>query len=68
VITPTAEQWNERHRVGVRVRYWKGAHEGDPSGEAPTRTPAQMLGGHTPVVWVEGEPACIALTHIEPSR
>ena len=65
---PTAEQWNERHPVGMIVKWWTGVREGEPSGESATRTPAQMLGGHTPVVWVVGHPACIALTHVEPAR
>lgn len=66
---PTAEQFNERHPVGTGVQWWTGVREGQPpTGETKTRTPAQMLGGHTPVVWVEGHPACIALTHIEPIR
>jgi hypothetical protein len=66
---PTAEQWNERHPVGTSVRYWKGPRGADePSSVAKTRSVAQMLGGHTPVVWVDGEAACVALTHVEPVR
>ncbi len=30
-----------------------------------TRSVAQVLGGHTDVVWVDGHSACIALTHID---
>lgn len=30
-----------------------------------TRSKAQVLGGHTDVVWVDGHSACIALTHID---
>lgn len=61
--------WNERHPVGTRVRFWKLVKRGEPSGEAFTATPAQMLGGHTAVVWLDhvsaGVSGCIALSHIE---
>lgn len=69
---PTAEEviverFNERHPIGTAVRYWTGRRQG--SGElTETRTPASVLGGHTPVIWVTGHAGCIALTHIEPAR
>ncbi|MET8985893.1 hypothetical protein ABZW49_10630 [Nonomuraea wenchangensis] len=57
------EQWNATVPVGTPVRYWTGWREGD--GKASrTRTSAHLLGGHTAVVWVEGESSCIALTHV----
>lgn len=65
---PTAEQWNTRHPVGTEVQWWTGVREGEPTGVSSTRSRAETLGGHTPVVWVEGHPACIALTHVEPVR
>ncbi|WP_052424112.1 hypothetical protein [Nonomuraea candida] len=59
------ERWNATVPVGTPVRYWTGARHGvgKPS---RTRTPAVVLSGHTPVVWVEGEGSCIALTHVQP--
>jgi hypothetical protein len=30
-----------------------------------TRSRAEVLGGHTDVVWVDGHGACITLTHID---
>jgi hypothetical protein len=66
--TPQAkavEAWNTQHPVGTPVRYWTGHREGD--GKAShTRSAAHVLGGHTAVVWVEGESSCIALTHVQP--
>lgn len=56
--------FNERFPVGTPVRYWPGARHGKGC-ESKTRTKAQLLGGHTSVVWVEGFPACLALSHIE---
>lgn len=61
-----AGAFNIRHAVGQRVRYWKGACEGEPTGVARTSTKASVLGGHTAVVWLEGVSGCVALTHIEP--
>lgn len=68
--TPTAEfaaarDFNDTHPIGTPVRYWKGAREGD-GRTARTRTAAQLLGGHTAVVWLDGVSGCIALTHVEP--
>jgi hypothetical protein len=42
--------------------------EDDPNDErieTVTRSRAEVLGGHTAVVWVAGHSACIALTHID---
>lgn len=65
---PTAEQlaaaFNDRHPVGTVVHYWTGARSG-PGVRSTTRTEAQVLGGHTAVVWVTGEAACINLSHVQ---
>ena len=31
-----------------------------------TRSKAGMLGGHTPVVWLEGKSGCVALERVSP--
>jgi hypothetical protein len=59
-----AEAWNDAHPTGTPVRYWPGLREGEGI-ESMTRSHATVLGGHTPVVWVEGRGDCIALTHVE---
>lgn len=57
--------FNHDHTIGTPVRYWTGTREG--AGKTShIRTRAELMGGHTPVVWVEGEASAIALTHIEP--
>lgn len=58
------DDWNEHHPVGTQVRYWKGVREGD-GRISRTRSRAQVLSGHTAVVWVEAEAGCIALSHVE---
>lgn len=60
-----AATWNIKYPVGKPVRYWTGLREGD-GVRSRTITKAQVLGGHTAVVWVEGHGACIALSHVEP--
>lgn len=66
------EEWNARYPVGTPVFAYPGARpEDDPSGErllTRTRSKAEVLGGHTDVVWVDGHGACIALTHVDPFR
>ena len=59
------DDFNHHYPIGTPIRYWTGIREGEgKSGE--TRSEATLLGGHTPVVWVTGHAACIALSHIEP--
>jgi hypothetical protein len=62
-----ADAFNEAHPLGTPVRYWTGIRQGDGQ-TAVTRTPAQVLGDHTAVVWVTGESSCIALTHVDAVR
>lgn len=57
--------WNERHPVGTPVEYWRGIVEGDGL-KSKTSSAAEVLGGHTAVVWVEAQGPCIALTHVKP--
>lgn len=58
------ERFNQYHPVGTPVVYWTGVREGD-GRRSRTRSVAQLLSGHTAVVWVEGEASCISLTHVE---
>ena len=57
------EWFNEVCPVGTPVRYWPGERKGDGI-ESVTRSTAWMLGGHTPVVMVEGHAGGIALSHV----
>lgn len=57
-------QWfNQVCPVGSPVYYWPGAREGEPR-KSVTRSEAWLLGGHTPVVMVEGYAGGIALSHV----
>ncbi|WP_232676708.1 DUF1643 domain-containing protein [Nocardioides sp. R-C-SC26] len=59
-----AAEFNAKHPVGTRVRYWPGAREGEGI-VSTTRTTAWVVGGQ-PVVSVLGYAGGIALTHIQP--
>ncbi|MFF1348451.1 hypothetical protein ACFVZJ_21150 [Streptomyces sp. NPDC058322] len=65
----TAAEWNARYPVGTPVFAYPGCrHEDDSNDErlvTRTRSKAETLGGHTPVVWVDGHGSCIALTHVD---
>ncbi len=61
------ERFNRANPVGTPVLFWPGVRKGE-GRESKTRTEAQVLSGHTPVVWVEGYAGCIALTHVEVQR
>ena len=56
--------FNAAYRVGTLCRYWTGEREGEGK-IAATRSEAQMLSGHTAVVWLEGVSGCVALSHVE---
>jgi hypothetical protein len=58
-------RFNKDNPVGSRVRYWTGVREGDGI-LSKVRAPAEILGNHTAVVWVDGRSDCIALTHVQP--
>lgn len=57
------DRFNELYPLGTPVAYWPGEREGD-GRQSVTRSFAWLLGGHTPVVMVEGYPGGIALTHV----
>ncbi len=58
------DRFNAARPVGTRVRYWTGLREGE-GRVSTTRFPAQLLSGHTDVVWMVGEAGCVALSHVE---
>ena len=64
-LTDRVMCWNMDFPPGTPVRVWPGFREG-PGRITKTTTPAYVLGGHTPVVWVDGVRGCIALTHVQP--
>ncbi|MFD5910306.1 hypothetical protein ACFWHL_16465 [Streptomyces massasporeus] len=65
-----AETFNSLYRIGTLVFAYPGCRPEDFPKDTRlvtrTRSKAEVLGGHTDVVWVDGHSACIALTHVDP--
>ena len=56
------DRFNARVPVGSLVEYSEVI--GDPPlGRFKTRTEAQVLSGHTAVVWLEGKSGCVCVEH-----
>lgn len=55
------EDWNSKYRVGQKVVVRKDAGSTD---ETVTTSPAILLGGHTPVIHLEGICGCYALDRV----
>ena len=59
------DRFNNQFPVGTKVEYWRGIREGEGKiGFIKSR--AEILSGHTPVVWIAGCSGCIALSHVRP--
>lgn len=57
------EDWNQKYRVGQKVTVKKDAGN---TVETTTTSNAVLLGGHTPVIHVEGISGCYALDRVTP--
>lgn len=58
--------FNRRFSVGDPVDYYETRDDIDRTGQSKryhTRTPAQVLSGHTAVVWLEGKAGCVVCSH-----
>lgn len=54
--------WNAAHEVGVTVAYEEIRGEGE-TFRGKSRSEAQVLGGHSAVIWLEGKSSCVSLDH-----
>lgn len=57
--------WNAAHKPGTPVQYREVLGAGKPV-QFTTRSEAQVLGGHTAVVWLAGKTGCVVLDHCDP--
>lgn len=58
--------FNRRFNVGDPVDYYEIVDDIERTGKSKryvTRTPAQILSGHTAVVWLEGKSGCVCCSH-----
>lgn len=58
------ENWNLKHPVGTRVVVRK---DDGTKMTTVTRSQAELLSGHTPVIWVTGISGCYALERVRPA-
>jgi hypothetical protein len=61
--------FNRRLSVGDEVDYYETQDDINVTGKSKryrTRTPAQVLSGHTAVVWLEGKSGCVCCSHCFP--
>jgi hypothetical protein len=61
----SVERWNTRYQTGQKVLFWPGAKEGLAKHEGTLAQPAFRSSSGTPVVFIEGYPSYVALSHIE---
>lgn len=59
------DAWNKSVSVGDVVDYTEVKGLSIPA-RHKTRTPAEVLSGHTAVVWLEGKRGCVAVSHCTP--
>lgn len=60
-----ADAWNDNVPVGSTVEY--RAAPGEQPKTYTTRTAAEVLSGHTAVVWLEGKAGCVAVASCTPT-
>lgn len=56
------DEWNATHEVGSTVSYEEIKGEGE-THRAPSYSEAQVLSGHSAVIWLEGKRGCVHLDH-----
>lgn len=59
----SVDAWNAKYSVGTKVIVTTDS--GDEITTA-TRSEAQLLSGHAPVIWLEGIASCYALERVRP--
>lgn len=58
------DAFNAQTPLGSEVDFFD--YEGAPLKRYKTRTEAQILSGHTAVVWLEGKAGCVCVSHCIP--
>lgn len=56
------DEWNAAHDVGTVVSFEEIIGEGE-THRAPSASEAQVLSGHTAVIWLEEKRGCVCLDH-----
>lgn len=56
------DKWNAKHPVGTVVSYEEIVGEGE-THRGASKSEAQVLSGHSAVIWLEGKSGCVCLEH-----
>ena len=59
------DAWNARVKVGDTISYVEVKGLTEPQ-TFKTKSEAEVLSGHTAVVWLEGKRGCVAVDHCTP--
>jgi len=59
-------RWNTKYPVGTDVMLNKDGH--DEPVPTKTRSTAQILSGHSVVIWLENVSGCYLLSHVKPAN
>lgn len=57
------DAFNAAHKVGDTITVFTGVIGENPT-EVQVRYPAEIMGGHTPMVYITGGKGSVALTHV----
>lgn len=63
-LTEAVARWNGAHEVGAKVFVRLDSGE---QRETVTRSPAEVLSGHSAVIWLEGISGCYLLDRVRPA-
>ena len=67
VLQARCDEFNAKWPLGTLVHYYPVL--GHPVfREGHTRSVAQILSGHTPVIWLDSERGCVCLVNCKPQR
>jgi len=56
------DAWNELHGIGTLIAYEEIRGEGE-THRGKSTADAQLLEGHSAVIWLEGKRGCVSLDH-----
>lgn len=56
------DAWNAKYKIGTEVDYCE-ILGGPPTLRSKTRSEAQVLSGHSAVVWLEAKSGCVCIEH-----
>jgi len=62
LIQSECDAWNAKHPEGTTVSFEEVIGDGE-TFRGTTKSEAQVLSGHTAVIWLNGKSGCVCLEH-----